>query len=129
MSCRGATWYRVAADDGGRLLAAWSMDPEIHFIAPEQKVHVAFPKPAAPADVRHCEVASFELLPNGQDAVVYMTGQVMVTTGSFRGPSWSMPRTGSRSTGSRTRGRCADCRLARSGGRRSTSCRATTCTA
>ncbi|HYO56015.1 hypothetical protein, partial [Archangium sp.] len=53
-------------------------------------MHVAFSKPAAPADVRHWEVASFALLPNGRDAVVYMTGQVMVTTGSFRGPSWSM---------------------------------------
>src|SRR5262245_1078723 len=85
----GDNLYRVAADDSGRLLAAWSKDRFIHLVSPGQKPLVSFPKPLAPEGVTGFQVSNLELSPKGGDALVFMSGSVQVTTGQFRGPSWS----------------------------------------
>jgi hypothetical protein len=84
----GDNLYRVTTDDAGRLLAAWSRERAIHLVTPGPKV-VSFPKPAAPPDVQNFEIASLTFLPNGRDALVFMTGTVTVTTNRFRGPRGS----------------------------------------
>ncbi len=86
----GDSLYRVAADDSGRLLAAWEKERIIHVFTPGQQQPVSFPMPLGPPDLeRPYQIASFEFLPNGRDAVLYMTSTVKVTTGRNRGPSWS----------------------------------------
>lgn len=86
----GDDLYRVAADDGGRLLAVWSKEPLIHLFSPADKLHVTFPKPkASSAEIARFDIAGVAFAPSGLDALVTMTGTVQVTTGRERGPSWS----------------------------------------
>jgi hypothetical protein len=67
--------YRVAADDSGRILAAWEQDPSIHFFSGGQ--HVTFPKPAAgPVTMGKLQVDHLSFFPNGREALVIMSGEV-----------------------------------------------------
>jgi hypothetical protein len=65
----------VAADDRGRLLAAWEQDPSIHFFSDGQ--HVTLPKPAAGSvSMDKFQVDHLSFFPNGREALVIMSGQV-----------------------------------------------------
>lgn len=67
--------YRVAADDRGRILAAWEKDPNIHLFSGGQ--HVTFPKPAAGSvTMDKFQVDHMSFFPNGREALVIMSGQV-----------------------------------------------------
>jgi hypothetical protein len=81
--------YRVAGDDSGRLLAVWENDPFIHLFSPEGKLVASFPKPkrTGQASSRY-EVTVLEFLPNGRDALVYMSGKIQVTRGGSRSEGW-----------------------------------------
>jgi hypothetical protein len=81
----GDNLYRVASDDAGRLLASWSRERAIHLITPASRQVVSFPKPAAPPDVQSFQIASLAFLPGGREALVFMTGEVRVSTARFRG--------------------------------------------
>ncbi|WP_407740927.1 hypothetical protein [Hyalangium sp.] len=85
----GDDLYRVTADDSGRLLAAWSKEPLIHFITPGQTQVVSFPKPQAPADVQNFQIADLAFSPDGRHALVFMTGTVTLKTDRYQGPSRS----------------------------------------
>jgi hypothetical protein len=82
----GDNLYRVTADDAGRLLAAWSKERLIHLITPGRTEVISFPKPQAPTDVQHFQIADLAFLPDGRHALVFMTGTVMVKTDRFQGP-------------------------------------------
>jgi len=74
-SIPGDNLYRVAADDDGRLLAAWETDAAIHYFAPATRTHVAIPKPPAPAEFKETvHVDDLFFLPGGREALVYMEG-------------------------------------------------------
>lgn len=71
----GDALYRVAADDDGRLLAAWEADASIHYFAPSTGRHVTIGKPAKPADFYDkVQVDELFFLPGGREALVYMQG-------------------------------------------------------
>lgn len=70
----GDNLYRVEGDDSGRLLAAWENDPFIHAFTLEPRQHVSIPKPPVPPDVAHLSVERLVFLPDGRDALVFMTG-------------------------------------------------------
>lgn len=81
--------YRVAGDDAGRILAAWEKDPSIHFFSPGQP-RVALPKPEMPPGLSsYYQVMDLEFMPNGRDALVFMTGELKVSGKGFSGPSRS----------------------------------------
>lgn len=82
----GDNLYRVASDDAGRLLAVWEKENAIHLITPASRQVVSFPKPAAPPDVRNFQIASLAFLPDGRDALVFMTGNVQVAIPGYTGP-------------------------------------------
>lgn len=86
---KGDNLYRVAADEAGRVLAAWSKERLIHLFGAGKVARTSFPKPAAPPGVTGFEISTLAFVPGGRDALAIMTGRVQVATGSFRGPSWS----------------------------------------
>ncbi len=65
--------YRVEVDGAGRVLAAWEKDSFIHYLTPS-KQHTRFPKPAAPSPMSLWNVGQLMFLPNGRDALVWMSG-------------------------------------------------------
>jgi hypothetical protein len=82
--------YRVAADDSGRLLAAWENDSNIYLFSAGGKQVASFPKPPSPPEVSpRYQVSTLEFLPNGRDALVYMSGKVKVKTRGYSGEGWS----------------------------------------
>src|SRR6185503_1138919 len=72
-----ANLYRLGLDDaGGRLLAVWEQQPQLHLLRLRDRRHDTLPLPplAAPGLAHFLSVHSLAFTPGGWDALVYLTG-------------------------------------------------------
>ena len=74
----GRSIYRMATDDeGGRVLASWSAERELHLFQPAAGVHERFPWPASDVKGFQGGLQGLYFSEDGRNALVYMTGRVM----------------------------------------------------
>jgi hypothetical protein len=73
---KGDSLYRVAFDDGGRLMASWEKEPYFHLFVPKQNQHLTFAKPPAPSpEFKYgYNLADLHFSKDGTAAIVYMHG-------------------------------------------------------
>ena len=72
----GASLYRIAFDDAGRLLAWWEKEPHFHLFVPGTKAHETFPLPPPPSpEFKYgYGVEDMYFTKDGDGAIVYMHG-------------------------------------------------------
>ena len=72
----GASLYRIAFDDAGRLLAWWEKEPHFHLFVPGTKAHETFPLPPPPSpEFKYgYGVEDMYFTKDGAGAIVYMHG-------------------------------------------------------
>jgi hypothetical protein len=71
----GASLYRIAFDDAGRLLAWWEKEPHLHLFDPRTNAHETFPLPPPPRRSSSTATGRGHVLhQDGDGAIVYMHG-------------------------------------------------------
>jgi hypothetical protein len=72
----GASLYRIAYDDAGRLLAWWEEEPHFHLFVPRTKAHETFPLPPPPSpEFKYgFRPEAMYFTGDGNGAIIYMHG-------------------------------------------------------